>query len=60
MFLINCEIILILIQSANCVMKSSNIDQATAFAITDTKLYLPVVTLVTLGLTAGAADARTN
>ena len=41
-------------------MKSSNIDQATVFAITDTKLYLPVVTLVTLGLTAGAADARTN
>ena len=60
MSLINCEIILILIQSANCVMNSSNIDQATAFAITDTKLYLPVVTLVTLGLTAGAADARTN
>ena len=41
-------------------MKSSNIDQAIAFAITETKFYLPVVTLVTFGLTAGAADARTN
>ena len=37
MFLINCEINLILIWSANCVICEA--DRATAFAITDTKLY---------------------
>ena len=41
--LINCEINLTLTSSEKCVL-SNNI-QATAFAITDTKLYVPVVTL---------------
>ena len=59
MLLMNCEIILILAWSVTCVIRSSHIDQATAFAIIDTKLHFPVVTLVTLGLSAAAAaDAR--
>ena len=41
--LINCEINLTLTSSEKCVL-SNNI-KATAFAITDTKLYVPVVTL---------------
>ena len=44
--LINCEINLILILSANCVLSEGN--GATTFAITDIKLYVPVVTLSTL------------
>ena len=47
MLLINCEINLILTWSANCVLSKTNANQATAFAITDTKLYVPVVTLST-------------
>ena len=43
--LINYEINLILTWSANCVMSNSAVNQATTFAITDTKLYVPVVTL---------------
>ena len=43
--LINCEINLILTCSANCVISSAAANQATTFAITDTKLYVPVVTL---------------
>ena len=44
--LINCEINLILTWSMNCfiVNKSLN-NQAPTFTITDTKLYVPVVTL---------------
>ena len=44
--LINCEINLILTWSMNCfiVDKSLN-NQAPTFTITDTKLYVPVVTL---------------
>ena len=46
--LINCEVNLILTWSRNCVIVSSdNADQNTTFAITDTKLYVPVVTLST-------------
>ena len=41
--LINCEINLILTWSEKCVL--SNDTKATTFAITDTKLYVPVVTL---------------
>ena len=41
--LINCEINLILTWSSNCVVINS--DGAGTFAITDTKLYIPVVTL---------------
>ena len=43
--LINYEIDLILTWSANCVISNSAASQATIFAITDTKLYVPVVTL---------------
>ena len=42
---INCEIYLILSWSENCVISSAI--GATKFAITDTKGYVPVVTLLT-------------
>ena len=46
--LINCEVNLILKWSANCVIVSTNVaNQNATFAITDTKLYVPVVTLST-------------
>ena len=46
--LINCEVNLILTWSSACVLISTNIpNQAATFAITDTKLYVPVVTLST-------------
>ena len=43
--LINCEINLILTLSDPCVL--SNDAKAAVFAITDTKLYVPIVTLST-------------
>ena len=43
--LINCEVELILIWSKNCVISSATGE--TKFAITETKLYVPVVTLST-------------
>ena len=43
--LINCEINLILILSSDCVISSAT--STTKFAITDTKLYVPVITLST-------------
>ena len=43
---INCEVNLILTWSANCVIVSTNVaNQNATFTITETKLYLPVVTL---------------
>ena len=46
--LINCEVNLILTWSANCVIVSTNAaNQNATFAITDTKLYILVVTLST-------------
>ena len=46
--LISCEVNLILAWSANYVIVSTNVaNQNTIFAITDTKLYVPVVTLST-------------
>ena len=42
MSLINCEINLILTWSASCVQSNAAENQATAFAITDTKLYVPL------------------
>ena len=46
--LINCEVNLILTWSSTCVLIATNIDGHNAtFAITDTKLYVPVVTLST-------------
>ena len=46
--LINCEVNLILTWSSTCVLISTgSANQAATFAITDTKLYAPVVTLST-------------
>ena len=42
--LVNCEIDPKLIWSANCVISNADANQATTFEITDTKLYVPVVT----------------
>ena len=50
MYLINCEINLILTGPASCVIfstKAKAANQNATFAITDTKLYVPVVTLST-------------
>ena len=48
MSLINCEIKLILDWSANCVIISTNnASQVPTFIITETNLYVPVVTLST-------------
>ena len=48
MSLINCEIELILDWSANCVMiNTNNANQVSTFTITETNLYVPVVTLPT-------------
>ena len=47
MFLTICEINLDLNWSKNCVILANNADQARTFSITDTKLYVPVVTLST-------------
>ena len=46
--LINCEVKLILTWSADCVIISTNVaDQNPTFTITQTKPYVPVVTLST-------------
>ena len=46
MSLVNCEINLILTSSANCVIVYADVaNQGTTFAITKTKLHVPVVTL---------------
>ena len=46
--LINCEVNLILTRSSTCVLISANVqNQNATFEITDTKLYVPVVTLST-------------
>ena len=45
MSLIKSEINLILTSSVNCVISNAPLNRATLFAITDTKLYAPVVTL---------------
>ena len=46
--LINCEVHFILTWSSTCVIIATNIqNQNATFAITDTKLYVPVVTLST-------------
>ena len=47
MSLIDCEITLDLNWSKKCVIVGSNENQETTFSITDTKVYLPVVTLST-------------
>ena len=45
--LINCDINLTVTWSANCVISNAAANQDTTFAITDTKLYVPAVTLST-------------
>ena len=45
--LTNYEINLILTWSANCVISNAAANKATTFAITDTKLHVPVLTLLT-------------
>ena len=46
--LINCEINLNLNWSENCVIMATNVaNQGATFSITDTKLYVPIVTLST-------------
>ena len=51
MLLINCEINLMLTWSANCVNVSTDVaNQIATFAIADTKLYVPVVTLSRQGI----------
>ena len=46
--LISCEVELVLNWSANCVIIYTNVDnQVSTFAITETNLYVPVVTLST-------------
>ena len=46
--LINCEVNLLLTWSANCVIASTNVvNQGAILAITETKLYVPLVTLST-------------
>ena len=45
--LINCEINLLLTLSASCVIVSTDVaNQNATFPVTDTKLYVPVVTLL--------------
>ena len=45
---INCEVKLIFTWSANCAIISTNIaNQNTTFTITETNLFVPVVTLST-------------
>ena len=46
--LINCEINLVLIWSADCLIELNTVaNQEAKFAINDTKIYVPVVTLST-------------
>ena len=46
--LFNCEVNLILTWPSTCVLVSTNnVNQVATFAITDTKLYVPIVTLST-------------
>ena len=47
MSLINCEVNLFLTWSVNCVVSSAAENQPTTFAITNTRLYVPVLTLQT-------------
>ena len=48
MYLINCEVELILYWSANCVIIYTDVaNQVPTFTITETNLYVPVVTLST-------------
>ena len=48
MLLNNCEINVTPTWSSNCVISSAAANQNTTFAITDTKISVPMVTLATL------------
>ena len=48
MLLNNCEINVIPTCSSNCVISSAAANQNTTSAITDTKIFVPMVTLATL------------
>ena len=59
--LINCEANLILTWSSTCVLISTNAqNQNATFAITDTKLYVPVVTLSTQETTKFLQQLKSN
>ena len=45
--LVNCKINLQLNRSKNCVIVANNADRGTKFSITDTKIYVVIVTLST-------------
>ena len=48
MALINCDVNLMLTWSVSCIIFSTDVaNQIATFVITDTKLYVPVVTLST-------------
>ena len=50
MALINCEVELVLTWSTNCVIIFTNVNnQVPTFTMTETNLYVPVVTLSTEG-----------
>ena len=56
MSLINCEVNLILTWSSTCIITNST--GARSFAVTDTKLYVPVVTLSTQYTTKTASSIK--
>ena len=58
MLLINCEISLILTCYANCVISNAAANQDKIFAVTDTKLYVPVVISSTQDWVAATIKAR--
>ena len=50
-FLLNCEVNLFLTWFENCIIVYNDVaNQGVTFAITETKLYVPVVTLSTQGI----------
>ena len=51
-FLLNCEINLVITWFENCIIVYNDVaNQGVTFAITETKLYVPVLTLSTQGIT---------
>ena len=60
MLLINCKINFILTWSANCIISSAAANQATTFAITDTIIYLPTLTLSTQNYNKTITTTETN
>ena len=60
MLLINCKINFILTWSANSVISSAAANQATTFAITDTIIYLPTLTLSTQNYNKTITTTETN